>query len=65
MFFAVSSTSHLVLTQHLLLQRGSQMPAPSSPAMIAFDLVVHVGTMVVVVRLAVTEWFGTDGPLPS
>jgi undecaprenyl-diphosphatase len=46
MFFPVSSTSHLVLTQHLLLERGSAMPAPDSPEMILFDLVVHVGTLV-------------------
>ncbi len=46
MFFPVSSTSHLVLTQHLLLERGSAMPAPDSPEMILFDLVVHMGTLV-------------------
>jgi len=46
MFFPVSSTSHLVLTQHWLIQRGSEMPSPDSPEMILFDLVVHVGTLV-------------------
>jgi len=46
MFFPVSSTSHLVLAQHLLLERGSAMPAPDSPEMILFDLVVHMGTLV-------------------
>ncbi|MGY6529275.1 MAG: undecaprenyl-diphosphate phosphatase [Cyanobacterium sp.] len=46
MFFPVSSTSHLVLTQHWLIQRGSTIPAPESPEMIFFDLIVHVGTLV-------------------
>jgi undecaprenyl-diphosphatase len=46
MFFPVSSTSHLVLTQHWLIQRGSELPPPESPEMILFDLVVHVGTLV-------------------
>ncbi|TVP47566.1 MAG: undecaprenyl-diphosphate phosphatase [Gemmatimonadales bacterium] len=46
MFVPVSSTSHLVLVQHWLLSRGSQIPAPESPEMILFDLVVHVGTLV-------------------
>ncbi len=46
MFIPVSSTSHLVLTQHLLIARGSDMPAPESAEMILFDLVVHVGTLV-------------------
>lgn len=46
MFFPVSSTSHLVLTQHLMLQRGAEFPDPESPEMIFFDLVVHVGTLV-------------------
>jgi undecaprenyl-diphosphatase len=46
MFFPVSSTSHLVVVQHFLIQRGSQLPAPDSPEMIFFDLVVHVGTLV-------------------
>jgi undecaprenyl-diphosphatase len=46
MFFPVSSTSHLVLAQHWLIQRGSEMPSPDSPEMILFDLVVHVGTLV-------------------
>ncbi|AFZ47543.1 Undecaprenyl-diphosphatase [Cyanobacterium stanieri PCC 7202] len=46
MFFPVSSTSHLVLTQHWLIERGSSIPAPESPEMIFFDLIVHVGTLV-------------------
>jgi undecaprenyl-diphosphatase len=46
MFFPVSSTSHLVLLQHWMIERGSGMPSPESPEMILFDLVVHVGTLV-------------------
>jgi undecaprenyl-diphosphatase len=46
MFFPVSSTSHLVLVQHWLIGQGSSLPAPESPEMILFDLVVHVGTLV-------------------
>ena len=46
MFVPVSSTSHLVLVQHLLIGGGSSLPPPESPGMILFDLVVHVGTMV-------------------
>jgi undecaprenyl-diphosphatase len=46
MFFPVSSTSHLVLAQHLLLERGADLPAPDSAEMILFDLVVHMGTLV-------------------
>lgn len=46
MFFPVSSTSHLVLAQHWMIARGSEMPAPESAEMIFFDLVVHVGTLV-------------------
>lgn len=49
MFVPVSSTSHLALTQHALLQSGSQMPAPDSAEMILFDIVVHVGTLVSIV----------------
>lgn len=49
MFFPVSSTSHLVLTQHWLIQRGSSIPSPESPEMIFFDLVVHVGTLISIV----------------
>ncbi len=49
MFVPVSSTSHLVLTQHWLLSNGSQMPPPDSPEMVLFDLVVHVGTLVSIV----------------
>lgn len=46
MFVPVSSTSHLALTQHWLIERGSGLPPPESPELILFDLVVHVGTMV-------------------
>lgn len=49
MFFPVSSTSHLVLTQHWLIQRGSSLPSPESAGMILFDLVVHVGTLISIV----------------
>jgi undecaprenyl-diphosphatase len=49
MFVPVSSTSHLVLTQHWLLDGGSQLPPPESPEMVLFDLVVHVGTLVSIV----------------
>jgi undecaprenyl-diphosphatase len=46
MFVPVSSTAHLVITQHVLIRSGSNLPAPESPEMILFDLVVHVGTLV-------------------
>jgi undecaprenyl-diphosphatase len=46
MFVPVSSTAHLVITQHFLISQGSQMPAPESAEMILFDLIVHVGTLV-------------------
>jgi undecaprenyl-diphosphatase len=49
MFFPVSSTGHLVLVQHLLTGRGAHLPAPDSPEMILFDLVVHVGTVVSII----------------
>lgn len=49
MFVPVSSTSHLVLTQTLLRDRGVALPSPDSPELILFDLVVHVGTLVSVV----------------
>jgi undecaprenyl-diphosphatase len=61
MFVPVSSTSHLVLTQHWLVARGSTMPAPESPEMVLFDLVVHVGTLVsivVVMRSGLRELLG-------
>ncbi len=53
MFVPVSSTAHLVITQHLLIRSGSDLPAPDSPEMILFDLVVHVGTLV---SIAVVFW---------
>lgn len=46
MFVPVSSTSHLALAQHWLIERGSALPPPESPEMILFNLVVHVGTLV-------------------
>jgi len=46
MFIPVSSTSHLALTQHWLIERGSALPPPESGEMILFNLVVHVGTLV-------------------
>jgi undecaprenyl-diphosphatase len=49
MFVPVSSTSHLVLTQTWLQERGVEVPAPESPEMVLFDLVVHVGTLVSIV----------------
>jgi undecaprenyl-diphosphatase len=49
MFVPVSSTSHLALTQHWLLDRGSAMPDPDSPEMLLFDILVHVGTLVSIV----------------
>jgi undecaprenyl-diphosphatase len=62
MFFPVSSTSHLVLVQHWLIERGSAMPPPESAEMIFFDLVVHVGTLVsmaVVFRKPLAHFLGT------
>ncbi len=53
MFLPVSSTAHLVLTQHWLLRQGHTLPAPESAEMILFDLVVHVGTLV---SIAVVFW---------
>ncbi|MTV24812.1 undecaprenyl-diphosphate phosphatase [Nitriliruptoraceae bacterium ZYF776] len=49
MFVPVSSTSHLVLSQTWLRDRGILLPPPESPELILFDLVVHVGTLVSVV----------------
>jgi undecaprenyl-diphosphatase len=46
MFVPVSSTSHLVLTQHWLLEQGSAIGDPHSPEMVLFDMIVHVGTLV-------------------
>ncbi len=53
MFVPVSSTAHLVLTQHLMIRAGSDLPPPESPEMILFDLVVHVGTLV---SIAIIFW---------
>ncbi|WP_045213572.1 undecaprenyl-diphosphate phosphatase [Desulfonatronovibrio magnus] len=49
MFIPVSSTAHLVLTQHFLLSRGYDLPPPNSAEMILLDLVLHVGTLVSIV----------------
>ncbi|GAA1801739.1 undecaprenyl-diphosphate phosphatase [Nesterenkonia flava] len=49
MFLPVSSSSHLVIAEHWLADRGSMIPSPDSPEMILFNLVVHLGTMVSVV----------------
>ncbi|MFP4154492.1 MAG: undecaprenyl-diphosphate phosphatase [Halothiobacillaceae bacterium] len=49
MFLPVSSTAHLVLTQHWLIAQGHELPPPESPEMILFDLVAHVGTLVSIV----------------
>ena len=49
MFVPVSSTSHLVLSQTFLRDRGVALPAPESPEMVLFDLIVHVGTLVSIV----------------
>ncbi len=53
MFLPVSSTAHMVLTEHWLLGRGHELPDPASPEMILFNLVVHVGTLV---SIAVVFW---------
>ncbi len=53
MFLPVSSTAHMVLTEHWLLDRGHELPDPASPEMILFNLVVHVGTLV---SIAVVFW---------
>jgi undecaprenyl pyrophosphate phosphatase UppP len=61
MFVPVSSTSHLALTQHWLIARGSGLPEPDSPEMIFFDLIVHVGTLVsmaVVFRKSLGQFLG-------
>ncbi len=49
MFLPVSSTAHLVLVQHWLIRSDHPLPAPDSPEMILFDLVVHVGTLISIV----------------
>jgi undecaprenyl-diphosphatase len=49
MFVPVSSTAHLVITQHLMINAGSSLPPPESPEMILFDLILHVGTLVSIV----------------
>lgn len=49
MFLPVSSTAHLVLTQHWLIGQGYALPSPASAEMILFDLILHVGTLVSIV----------------
>ncbi|MCK8515236.1 undecaprenyl-diphosphate phosphatase [Methylonatrum kenyense] len=49
MFLPVSSTAHMVLTEHWLIAQGQALPPPESPEMILFALVVHVGTLVSIV----------------
>jgi undecaprenyl-diphosphatase len=49
MFVPVNSTSHLVLTQTWLRERGVDVPPPESAEMVLFDLVVHVGTLLSIV----------------
>lgn len=46
MFFPVSSTSHLTFVQQVMIDRGSNLPAPDSAEIILFDLIVHVGTLI-------------------
>ncbi|WP_146341211.1 undecaprenyl-diphosphate phosphatase [Nesterenkonia sp. NBAIMH1] len=53
MFIPVSSSSHLVIAEHWLVEQGSPLPSPDSPEMIFFNLVVHLGTMV---SVAVVMW---------
>lgn len=49
MFVPVSSSAHLVITEHWLAAGGSIIPSADGPEMIFFNLVVHLGTMVSVV----------------
>jgi undecaprenyl-diphosphatase len=53
MFVPVSSTAHLVIAQHLMINAGASLPPPESPEMILFDLIVHVGTLV---SIAIVFW---------
>ena len=58
MFIPVSSSSHLALAQHWLIQNGSALPPPESAEMVFFNIVVHVGTVVsilIVYRRALTD----------
>jgi undecaprenyl-diphosphatase len=58
MFVPVSSTSHLVLTQTWLRDRGVDLPPPDSAEMVLFDLIVHVGSLVsiaIVMRVGLVE----------
>lgn len=54
-FLPVSSSGHLVLTQILLSRAGFNLPAPNAPEMIAFDLIVHVGTLVSIFAVFLPE----------
>ena len=60
MFFPVSSTSHLVLVQHWFKLRDEGFPDPHGEAMIFFNLMVHVGTLVsivVIFRRPLWHWW--------
>lgn len=60
MFFPVSSTSHLVLVQHWFKLRDEGFPDPDGEAMIFFNLMVHVGTLVsivVIFRRPLLQWW--------
>ena len=57
MFFPVSSTSHMVLLEHLL-----GIEDPDSPRMVFFNVVVHVGTLIsiaVVFRRSLGGYLGS------
>lgn len=60
MFFPVSSTSHLVLVQHWIQSTNGTFPEPDGEAMLFFNLVVHVGTLVsiaVIFRKPIRQWW--------
>ncbi len=69
MFFPVSSTSHLVLVQHWFKQGDADFPEPDSEAMLLFNLMVHVGTLVSIAvifrRPLVLWWRGLRSDLAS
>lgn len=44
-FLPVSSSGHLAIGQRILARFGTALPQGNAPSMIAFDLVVHVGTL--------------------
>lgn len=55
-FLPVSSSGHLAVLQRVFQRFGEDMPDPSSPELIAFDLVVHLGTLVSIFAV-----FGREG----